>query len=397
MDASRNNYHDNAGAKTRDTRSVQVGSIQIGGAARIVLQSMCATKTTNVADTIAQINLLQSHGADLIRLAVDSARDVDALRAIRAQTDANIVVDLQENFRLATDVAPYVQKLRYNPGHLHHDRKSLIVEDKVRYLVDTAGAHKCALRIGVNFGSLVPDSTSECSAIDAALICASEHCSMMEKFGFFNYVVSLKSSDPHLVIDANLRFSEMWPSVPLHLGVTEAGMYPEGARKTCVAFETLLAKGIGETLRVSLTLPNKDKYLEIEVAKQILAHVKDGVPYAWLNLFNGQLDCGNENETEGSRLNVISCPSCSRVENQAFVDLAYEVKRAVKFAKDHNVTIAVMGCRVNGPGETDHADLGLWCASNYVNLKRGQELIGRFSYDQVVPKLVEELKIIISK
>ncbi|MCB0333907.1 MAG: flavodoxin-dependent (E)-4-hydroxy-3-methylbut-2-enyl-diphosphate synthase, partial [Bdellovibrionales bacterium] len=159
----------------------------------------------------------------------------------------------------------------------------------------------------------------------------------------------------------------------------ESGMLPEGEIKSRVAFEQLLAVGIGDTLRVSLTLPNSEKYKEIEIGKQIVEDVQAGrfrsVP-----------------EFLGKGLNVISCPSCSRVENGAFVELAQEVKKVTEAVKDKNITIAVMGCRVNGPGETDHADLGLWCGPTHVNLKRGSEKIGAFAYDEVIPRLLEEIE-----
>ena len=168
------------------------------------------------------------------------------------------------------------------------------------------------------------------------------------------------------------------PLVPLHLGVTEAGLLPGGEIKTRIAFEQLLAAGIGDTVRVSLTTEDSEKYREIECGRNIIQDIIDGrfrsVP-----------------EFLESGLNVISCPSCSRVENKAFVQLAKTVKEATEFAEKHNITIAVMGCRVNGPGETDEADLGLWCGPNYVNLKRGPQKIGAFSYDEVVPRMLSEL------
>jgi len=190
--------------------------------------------------------------------------------------------------------------------------------------------------------------------------------------------VSLKDSDPIKVIDANRRFAAARPDVPLHLGVTEAGLPPEGILKTRIAFEQLIARGIGDTLRVSLTVPNERKGEEIAAGRQILDDIARGrfrsVP-----------------ENLGKSLNIISCPSCSRVENEAFVDLAEKVREVTAYARDHAVTIAVMGCRVNGPGETDDADLGLWCAPTHVNLKRKSETIGTFGYDEVLSRLKSEL------
>jgi (E)-4-hydroxy-3-methylbut-2-enyl-diphosphate synthase len=341
---------------------------------------MCATKTQDVEATVRQIALLQEYGADIIRIAIDSRKDVEALEQIRKQTNARLVVDLQESYRLAAKVAPFVQKIRYNPGHLHHHEKNVPVFDKVKFLVETARRHDCAIRIGVNFGSLDPSQKAQdADHLEAALKSAAEHIGYMDELKFENFVVSLKSSDPNDVIDINRRFSDKHAGIPIHLGVTEAGMLPMGEVKTRVAFENLLAQGIGDTLRVSLTLPNPRKHEEIQVGRRIVDDVYAGrfrsVP-----------------RFENSGLNIISCPSCSRVENEAFVELAEKVREMTAFAKDRDITIAVMGCRVNGPGETDDADLGLWCAPNHVNLKRRGELLGAFSYEEIIPKLKSELE-----
>lgn len=364
----------------RKTREVRVGSVVIGGAQPIALQSMCATRTQDVEATLGQIALLEKAGADLIRIAIDSRRDVEALREIRERTSANIVIDLQENYRLAKDVAPLVEKFRYNPGHLHHHQREVRVEDKVKFLVDCAGEHDCAIRIGVNFGSLDPAlrETEESSA-EIALRSACEHCEMVEALGFTRYIVSLKSSHPLAVVELNKLFSKRMPHVPLHLGVTEAGLLPDGAIKTRIAFEQLLSIGIGDTIRVSLTLPDSEKNKEIEVAREIVTDIKHERFRSVPEFLNGGL-------------NVISCPSCSRVENSKFVELAQEVKRVTEYAKAYDITIAVMGCRVNGPGETDDADIGMWCAPNFVNLKRGKEVLGSFPYDQVVERMLVEVE-----
>ena len=174
------------------------------------------------------------------------------------------------------------------------------------------------------------------------------------------------------------------PDVPLHLGVTEAGMPPDGVIKTRIAFEQLISRGIGDTVRVSLTVPNVRKPEEIEAAQGILADIAIG-------RVRSVVDFGLDT------LNIISCPSCSRVENEAFIELAEEVKQMTAYAKDHAITIAVMGCRVNGPGETDDADLGLWCGPTHVNLKKGSDPIGAFPYDAIIPRLREELDRIINE
>jgi (E)-4-hydroxy-3-methylbut-2-enyl-diphosphate synthase len=231
----------------------------------------------------------------------------------------------------------------------------------------------------VNFGSLDPaQANRDEQPMDAALQSAREHISYIEDLGFKNYVVSLKSSDPNDVIDINKRFAAEFDDIPLHLGVTEAGMPPMGEIKTRIAFENLLAQGIGDTLRSSLTLPHSEKYKEILLSKQIVADV-----------YAGRFRSVPRFEHDG--LNIISCPSCSRVENEAFVELAQQVRELTREHADKKLTIAVMGCRVNGPGETDDADLGLWCAPSHVNLKRKSALVGQFSYDEILPRVREEI------
>ena len=363
------------------TRSVQIGSVIIGSSHPIAVQSMAATRTQDIKATLRQVELMQAAGADIIRIAVDSKKDVEALNEISRETTTPLSVDLQENYRLATKVAPYVEKIRYNPGHLYHHERERSTRDKVAYLADEAGTHDCAIRIGVNCGSVDPDKVDQFprdDSISPMLASALEHCQMLDVLGFTRYCVSLKDSDPKKVVDANKRFATERPDVPLHLGVTEAGMLPEGAIKTRIAFEQLISQGLGDTVRVSLTLPFEDKGEEIRIGREILSDIEAGrfrsVP--------DFLDSG---------LNIISCPSCSRVENEAFVELALKVREVTEYAVGHDLTIAVMGCRVNGPGETDDADLGLWCAPNFVNLKRGTELVGQFSYDEVLNRLRAEV------
>jgi (E)-4-hydroxy-3-methylbut-2-enyl-diphosphate synthase len=368
--------------KPRTTREIRIGNIKIGGSNPIAVQSMAATKTQDVAATIRQVELLEIAGADVIRIAIDNPKDVAALAEVRqARPNANLVIDLQENYRLAEKVAPFVQKLRYNPGHLYHIERNKPIREKVKWLVDIARQHGCAMRIGVNAGSVDPDKLSKYDGHDSItpmVESALEHAAMLDELGFDQYCVSLKDSDPNKVIDANIRFAEARPDVPLHLGVTEAGMPPDGVIKTRIAFEQLITRGIGDTIRVSLTLPFERKGDEVTVGRQILDDIAAGrfrsVP-----------------RFEQKGLNIISCPSCSRVENEAFIDLAQNVKEMTQYAKEHDITIAVMGCRVNGPGETDDADLGMWCAPSYVNLKRGPETLGQFTYEEILGRLRLEL------
>ena len=372
-------------AERNPTRRVAVGGVAVGGGAPVVVQSMCATHTREVEATARQAEALREAGAGIVRIAVDSARDVDALAEIRKRTEANLAVDLQENYRLAERVAPQVDKIRYNPGHLWHHETGTPVRDKVRRIADAAGGHDCAIRIGVNCGSMDPAHGDRFrdDPVGAMVASAAEHCELLEEIGFERFVVSLKDSDPAQVVEGNRRFAAERPEVPLHLGVTEAGMPPEGIIKTRIAFEQLLSRGIGDTVRVSLTLPNARKPEEVEVGHRILADIAAGrfrsVP-----------------EFPKDRLNLIACPSCSRVENERFIELAEEVRELTRYAENHAITIAVMGCRVNGPGETDDADLGLWCGPQFVNLKRGPEALGSFPYGEILGRLKTEVDALIA-
>jgi (E)-4-hydroxy-3-methylbut-2-enyl-diphosphate synthase len=185
-------------------------------------------------------------------------------------------------------------------------------------------------------------------------------------------------------VEVNRRFAERRPDVPLHLGVTEAGLPPDGVIKTRIAFEQLISRGIGDTIRVSLTVPNARKPEEIAAGRQILEDIAAG-------RVRSVVDYGLKT------LNIISCPSCSRVENEAFIELAEQVKEMTHYAQSHQLTIAVMGCRVNGPGETDDADLGLWCGPTHVNLKRGKVSLGAFRYDEILGRLKQELDLLIAQ
>jgi (E)-4-hydroxy-3-methylbut-2-enyl-diphosphate synthase len=353
---------------------------------------MAASKTSDIDATVETVNRLEAAGAAIVRLAVDTDRDAAALPEIRRQTHANLSVDLQENYRLAEKVAPYVDKIRYNPGHLHHVEPDRPWQEKVGRIAKIAEDNDVALRVGINCGSIDPVLLKAYKVARAAsdgenlpdpfapiLQSAIEHANRLDEIGFTRYCVSLKDSDPETVILVNRRFAGLRPEVPIHLGVTEAGLPAYGIPKSRYALETLLSEGIGDTLRVSLTVPNDRKEEEVAVGKMILANVVTGkiLKASELNL---------------PRLNIVSCPSCARVQNDAFVALAEQVREATSFAADVPMKIAVMGCRVNGPGETDDADFGLWCGADKVNFKEGEKLVGSYPYDEIVSVLVARLR-----
>ena len=365
----------------RKTRKIHIGKLVIGGDSPIAIQSMAATQTQNLEATARQIEVLEAAQADIIRIAVDNEKDVMALRTLRQKFPESVwSVDLQENYKLAPLVAPFVDKIRYNPGHLFHLDKYKTIREKVKFIVNSAKENDCAIRIGVNCGSVDPDykESYKDDSVEAMVRSAVDHCQILDEMGFVNYCVSLKDSESNKVVDANQRFFRERPDVPLHLGVTEAGLPPEGIIKTRIAFEQLISAGIGDTIRVSLTLPNEDKGQEIVVGKEILKDIAEG-----------RFRSVPKNFLEG--LNIIACPSCSRVENDKFVDLAQDVRKMTEYAEKYKLTIAVMGCRVNGPGETDDADLGLWCGPTRVNLKKGTEALGSYSYEEILGQLKKEI------
>ena len=365
------------------TRLVRIGSIEVGAGRPIAVQSMATAKTRDPAAAARQAEVLRKAGAGVVRVAVDTDADAVALPEIRRLTSANLVVDLQENWRLAESVAPHVDKIRYNPGHLHHLERGMPAAEKVRWIAGVCSRAGIALRIGVNCGSVDPEYDRKYAAdpIEAMVRCALDHCRILDESGFTQYLVSLKDSDPARVVEANVRFARSRPDVPLHLGVTEAGLLPEGEEKTRRALLPLLARGIGDTLRVSLTVPSDLKTEEIRAGLAILS----------------DLEAGRFSEVNvgPSTANIISCPSCARVENEAFVSLAEKVRDMVRALPATGLTIAVMGCRVNGPGETDDADLGLWCGPTVVNLKRKSALVGAFSYDEILERFRREIDALI--
>jgi (E)-4-hydroxy-3-methylbut-2-enyl-diphosphate synthase len=292
------------------TREVRIGTVVIGHGHPVAVQSMCATKTADVAATAAQVENLARAGADVVRIAVDNKREARAIAEIRARTTRTSASTCKK----ATAWPPSSPARTKDPLQprtpLHHEREKPW-QDKVRFLTDVAGANDCAMRIGVNCGSVDPakaEKYAEGDSLSPMLESAFDHCELLDRLGFTRYCVSLKDSDPLSVVEVNRRFAEQRPDVPLHLGVTEAGLPPDGIIKTRIAFEQLLSRGIGDTIRVSLTVPNERKPEEIAVGRQILADIANGRVRSVVDY--------------GQGLNIIACPSCSRVENEAFIELA---------------------------------------------------------------------------
>ena len=329
----------------RPTRKVKVGNIFIGGDAPIAVQTMTKTKTDNVKATIEQIHAVQQAGADLVRLAVPDEAAARSLGEIRLNIQIPMVADIHFNAKFAMIALEQgVDKLRLNPGNIRN-------EAKIRDIVKAAKERGVPIRIGVNAGSLDPDIKEKYGLTPRALIeSAKRELSYFDKEDFQDVIISLKASDVKMTVAAYRLAAEELGDYPLHLGVTEAGLTRIGTVKSSIGMGMLLAEGIGDTLRVSLT---GDPVEEIKVGWDILQ--------------------GLELRRRG--VNVISCPSCGRCDIDV-VPLAGRVADAVGKIRIP-ISVAVMGCEVNGPGEAKSADYGI-AGGNGVSLifKKG-EIVAR--------------------
>lgn len=341
-------------------RSVDVGGLVIGGDSPVAVQSMTNTPTANIEATLAQIRALATAGADLVRVAVPDGDALAALPRILGESSVPIVADVHFDHRLAVGaVAAGAAGVRVNPGNIGG-------EERVREVIRAAEEYGAAVRIGVNSGSLQRDLRSlEAEDPAGALVeSAVRFCAFFEDAGFTNFKVSVKSSSPVLTIDANRRLSRRI-EYPLHLGVTEAGTPRKGAIRSAVALGALLAEGVGDTIRVSLT---GDPVEEIEVAREILRS---------LGLLRG-----------GPR--VISCPTCGRTQ-VALESLALEVEERLE-ELGADLEVAVMGCVVNGPGEARKADFGIAGGRGEgVVFARGRP-VRKVSQDRLVDELFEVIE-----
>jgi (E)-4-hydroxy-3-methylbut-2-enyl-diphosphate synthase len=311
----------------RKTRPVRVGSVTVGGDAPVSVQSMTTTKTADVYPTLQQIRNLEVAGCDIVRVTVPDEASAEALPDIKAGISIPLVADIHFNYRialLALDAG--VDKLRINPGNIGGEKR-------VRAVVEKATEKGVPIRIGVNSGSLEMDILERDGEPTARGMVESaiRHCEILERMDFQEIIVSLKSSNVPRMIEAYTRFADL-RDYPLHLGVTEAGPVEAGTIKSCAGIGSLLSAGIGDTIRISLA---DDPVIETRVAKKLL-QVLDLRP---------------------SGINVIACPSCGRAEVDVH-KLAAEVEKRTAHM-DKNITIAVMGCAVNGPGESREADIGI--------------------------------------
>ncbi|MEE0491341.1 flavodoxin-dependent (E)-4-hydroxy-3-methylbut-2-enyl-diphosphate synthase [Catenibacterium sp.] len=342
-----------------ETRSVQVGNLTIGGNNHVVIQSMCNTKTKNVEATIKQINALQQAGCELVRVAVFDKEDAYAIKEIKKGIHIPLVADIHFDYRLALiAIESGIDKVRINPGNIGSI-------EKVKAVVDACKEKHIPIRIGVNGGSLEKDILEKYGepTPEGMVESAMKHVKILEDLDFHDIVISLKSSNTMLTIKAYELASKTFP-YPLHVGVTEAGTALGGTIKSSLGIGTLLYEGIGNTIRVSLS---DDPVEEIKVAKILLKELGllKGVP------------------------TLVSCPTCGRIQ----YDLIPIAKEMEDFLKDIHldITVAIMGCAVNGPGEARHADIGIAGGVGEGLLIKHGEIVKRVKQEDMVQTLKDEI------
>lgn len=342
-----------------ETRSVQVGNLTIGGNNHVVIQSMCNTKTKNVEATIKQINALELAGCELVRVAVFDKEDAYAIKEIKKGIHIPLVADIHFDYKLALiAIESGIDKVRINPGNIGSI-------EKVKAVVDACKEKHIPIRIGVNGGSLEKDILEKYGepTPEGMVESAMKHVKILEDLDFHDIVISLKSSNTMLTIKAYELASKTFP-YPLHVGVTEAGTALGGTIKSALGIGTLLYEGIGNTIRVSLS---DDPVEEIKVAKILLKELGllKGVP------------------------TLVSCPTCGRIQ----YDLIPIAKEMEDFLKDIHldITVAIMGCAVNGPGEARHADIGIAGGVGEGLLIKHGEIVKRVKQEDMVQTLKDEI------
>jgi len=344
----------------RRTRQVGVGPVMVGGNAPISVQTMTKTKTSDVPGTVAQIVAAAEAGCDIVRVTVNDKEAADAMAAIVRQSPIPVVADIHFNHVFALKaVEAGVAKVRLNPGNIGS-------KDRIRQVLTAAKDRGVPIRIGVNSGSLETDILDKHGypTAEALYESAMRHVGICDEFGFKDVIVSVKSTDVRLMIEA-YRLVAQRTDIPLHLGVTEAGTTKIGTIKSAVGIGTLLAEGIGDTIRVSLT---DEPVKEVEVGKEILR----------------SLSLATRN------VELIACPTCGRLEVDLFGIMAELEKRLEGVKKP--VKIAVLGCVVNGPGEASEADIGIAAGKGVGILYRKGEVVRKVKESEIVDVIVEEVR-----
>lgn len=348
--------------RRRLTRRVWVGAVPIGGNAPIAVQTMTKTKTADIDTTVAQIRRCQEAGADIVRVTVNDWEAAEAIGEIVRRVDIPIVADVHFNHIFALKaIEAGVAKVRINPGNIGS-------RERIRQVLAAAKERSIPIRIGVNSGSLEKDLLDKYGypTPEALVESALRHVAIAQDFGFDDIVISVKSTDVRLMIEAYRLLSET-VDFPLHLGVTEAGLPSTGIIKSAVGIGTLLAEGIGDTIRVSLT---DEPEREIEVGKDILRS---------LGLAQRSVE-------------LIACPTCGRIEVDLF-RITRELEEAIRAAGIRKpVKIALLGCVVNGPGEASEADIGIAAGRGVAILYRRGRIIGRVREEEIVSAILDELR-----
>lgn len=349
--------------KREETRSIKVGNLTIGGNNDVIIQSMTNTKTHDVEATVKQIQDLTAAGCQLVRLAVLDQRDALAIKDIKDRVDVPLVADIHFDYRLALQaIESGIDKIRINPGNIGSI-------DKVKQVVTACKEHRIPIRIGVNGGSLEKDILTKYGkpTAEGMIESAKKHVEILESLDFHDICISLKSSSTLLTIEAYKLASETF-DYPLHLGVTEAGTKLSGTIKSSLGIGTLLYQGIGNTIRVSLS---DSPVEEIKVAKTLLKELGliKNVP------------------------TLVSCPTCGRIQ----YDLIPVAKEIEDFLNTINadITVAIMGCAVNGPGEAKHADIGIAGGVNEGLLIKKGEIIRKVKQSDMVEELKKEILLMI--
>ncbi|MGX8851515.1 flavodoxin-dependent (E)-4-hydroxy-3-methylbut-2-enyl-diphosphate synthase [Amedibacillus sp. YH-ame10] len=345
--------------KRTETRSIRVKDVQIGAQNRVVIQSMCNTRTKDIKATVDQILKLESVGCEMVRLAIIDMEDATAIQSIKAQTHIPLVADIHFDYRLAIAcVESGIDKIRLNPGNIGS-------KENVEAVVAICKERNIPIRIGINSGSLEKDIHEKYGkpTAEGMMESAKRHVSILEELDFRDIVLSFKSSDPLLCIEAYRLASTTFP-YPLHLGVTEAGTYIGSAIKSSMALGTLLNEGIGDTIRISV---NGDPVNEITIVKQLLKC------------------CGLLHNTP----NLIACPTCGRTA----WDMQPIVNEMETFLQGINcdISVAIMGCAVNGPGEAKHADIAIAGGHNEGLLIKKGVVIEKLPQEKIVERLKQEI------
>lgn len=343
----------------RKTKTVTLGNLKIGSGNKVTVQSMTNTKTSDIEATVNQIKRLEEAGCEIVRSSVPDIESAEAIKSIVKQINIPLVADIHFDHRLALKaIENGVEGLRINPGNIGG-------EEKVREVIKKAKERNIKIRIGVNGGSLEKEIVAEYGkGADSMVQSALSHIKILEDLDFYNTVVSLKSSDIFKTIEAYEKFAKI-TDYPLHLGITESGTITKGTIKSAIGIGHLLLNGIGDTIRVSLTA---DPVEEVYVAKNILSSL----------------------ELERDGIKIISCPTCARTQIN-LIELAQRIELKTKDIKKP-ITVAIMGCAVNGPGEASDADIGIAGGNKEAILFKKGKVVKKFKEEDIEAVLLKEIE-----